>query len=136
LSILPYLMVEFGIAKPGPFDYQTGIALMNGQDKFDELYGLNVKTQLSEALNINAGRIQFMNDAECFIRGEAFSGAAQGYNSIIGLTLGTSLGSSIYENGNSKDAELWCSPFKDGIAEDEQNTGTWEWTIIFNPTII
>ena len=111
-----------GIAMPGPFDYQTGISLMKGQEKFDDLYGLNIKNKLAHALEIPATNIQFMNDAECFLRGESFSGSAKNFNKALGLTLGTGLGSSVYENGVCKDADLWCSSFKDGIAEDYLST--------------
>ena len=121
-AVLPGTEKKIGIAMPGPFDYTSGVALMKGQEKFDDLYGLNVKNLLTNTLNIDARNIQFMNDAECFLRGEAFSGAAKEFNKAIGLTLGTGLGSSVFENGISRDADLWCSPFKGGMAEDYLST--------------
>ena len=45
-------------------------------------------------------------------------GAAKGYSSAIGLTLGTGLGSATYVKGLAADAALWQAPFKEGIAED------------------
>lgn len=113
---------KIGIAMPGPFDYGSGVAWMKGQDKFDGFYGKNVRDMLAETLGLRAGNIQFTNDAECFLRGEVFSGAAKDSSKVIGLTLGTGLGSSIYENRSCKDADLWCSPFKDGMAEDYLST--------------
>ncbi|PRY11661.1 glucokinase [Pontibacter ummariensis] len=111
-----------GIAMPGPFDYPAGISLIQGQNKYDMLYKLNVKELLAERLLIAPEHIRFMNDAECFLQGEVVCGAAKGYQSAVGLTLGTGFGSSIYQNGRAKDAELWCAPFKGGIAEDLLST--------------
>jgi glucokinase len=51
-----------------------------------------------------------------------FYGAAKDSCTAIGLTLGTGLGSAYYSNGEVKDANLWCSPFKNGIAEDYLST--------------
>ncbi|HEY9340748.1 MAG TPA: ROK family protein [Hanamia sp.] len=109
---------KVGIAMPGPFGYQSGISLIKDQNKYDSLYGLNVKSLLAESLQIKETDILFRNDAACFLQGEAFGGAAKGFKKAIGLTLGTGLGSAKYANGVSEDADLWQSPFVDGIAED------------------
>lgn len=69
-------------AFPGPFDYATGVCLVQGLEKFGSLYGVN----LGEALA--GGRpVRFVNDAEAAIVGEAGSGR------VLGITLGTGLGS-------------------------------------------
>ncbi|MBC7915989.1 MAG: ROK family protein, partial [Pyrinomonadaceae bacterium] len=39
-------------------------------------------------------------------------------NNVLGLTLGTGLGSALYINGVATDAALWDSVFLNGIAED------------------
>lgn len=109
---------RIGIAMPGPFDYEQGISLMKNQDKYDALYGLNVKELLADRLGITPGQIRFMNDAGCFLQGEVFGGAARGHSDVIGITLGTGLGSARYHNGLAQDADLWCMPFEGGIAED------------------
>jgi len=111
-----------GIGVPGPFNYEEGISLMKNQDKYDTLYGLNVKELLAARLNTSPKNIQFINDAGCFLQGEGFSGAARDFKSAIGLTLGTGLGSAIYDGHQSKDADRWCAPFKDSIAEDYIST--------------
>ncbi|MBB6610574.1 ROK family protein [Pontibacter sp. Tf4] len=111
-------ITNIGIAMPGPFDYENGIALMQNQDKYDALYGINVKELLAEALRLDNDNIRFQNDAPCFLKGEAFAGAAQGYNRAVGLTLGTGLGSAVIVNGKAWDANLWDTPFRDGIAEE------------------
>src|SRR5690349_22565579 len=35
--------IRIGIAMPGPFDYDLGIAYIKGVEKYESLYGLNVK---------------------------------------------------------------------------------------------
>jgi glucokinase len=111
-----------GIAMPGPFDYIRGISKIQGLAKFDSLFGLNVKEMLAEDLGIETGQIRMMNDAGCFLQGEVFSGAAKGYQHVIGLTLGTGLGTARYHEGAADDANLWCMPFKQSIAEDYIST--------------
>lgn len=113
---------EIGIGMPGPFDYEDGVCYIKDQQKYDSLHGLNVKTLLSESLGILPMKIRLMNDASCFLQGEAFGGAGLGFSAISGLTLGTGLGSSFYCDGLAVDAGLWNSAFKDGIAEDYLST--------------
>jgi glucokinase len=109
---------KLGMAMPGPFDYKQGIALMTNQDKFDQLFGINVKDRLATLLTINSEDISIANDAACFLQGEIFHGAANDKDRVMGLTLGTGLGAARAFHMTAEDANLWCSPFKDGIAED------------------
>ena len=108
------------LAMPGPFDYEVGISLIRGQAKYENLYELNVKNRLAKALNYPSHGIFLDNDAACFLQGEVFNGAANKYaeDTVIGITLGTGLGSAVYKEGISKNADRWCWPFKEGIAED------------------
>jgi glucokinase len=121
-SVIDKKSYQVGLGIPGPFDYENGISLIKGQDKYDQLYGLNVKTLLSETLGIDDRNIRMMNDAACFLKGEVFCGSGQGFNKTIGLTLGTGLGSSVSEHHEVADLDLWRSPFKDSIAEDYLST--------------
>ncbi|MEE1945303.1 ROK family protein [Pedobacter sp. KR3-3] len=111
-----------GIAMPGPFDYENGISLIKEQDKFNALYLVNIKEELAKRLQLKPTAIHFMNDAAGFMQGEVFSGAAKGHSRVLGLTLGTGLGSALSINGAASDAELWDSAFLDGIAEDYLST--------------
>lgn len=113
---------QIGIAMPGPFDYENGISLIKEQDKFNALYLVNIKEELANRLGIHTADIHFVNDAAGFMQGELFSGAAKGYNKVLGLTLGTGLGSALSINGLASDAALWNSDFKEGIAEDYLST--------------
>jgi len=114
--------IRLGIAMPGPFQYKEGISEIRNQNKYDALYGLNVKELLAMALNIPVHNIEFLNDAECFLRGEVFCGPVKNYTRAMGLTLGTGLGTAWYRDGKANDAALWCYPFRDGIAEDYCST--------------
>lgn len=115
---LPLNDIKIGIAFPGPFDYENGVCLISEQQKFKALYKQNIRTALADKLNIEANNIRFGNDAACYLNGEVVGGIAVGYKKVLGLTLGTGLGASIADNGKVCDADLWCSPFRDGIAED------------------
>ncbi len=117
-SKYPNSAEKTGIAIPGPFDYESGISLMRNQNKYDALYNLNIKSILAERLSIEEKQLLFMNDAECYLRGEAFGGGAKGMDHVMGFTFGTGLGSARYYHGFSEDADLWNFPFLDGVAED------------------
>jgi glucokinase len=119
---LPGTATRIGISIPGPFDYEQGICLIRHQNKFESLYGLNIKKLLAAELGLQTQDICLHNDAACFLKGEAFGGAAKGAKTAIGLTLGTGLGSARFRNGSATDANLWCTPFKDSIAEDYLST--------------
>lgn len=107
-----------GVAMPGPFDYEQGISYIHNNKKHEALYGLNVKQMLAEKLNIAVDKVCMMNDAAAFLKGEVFAGVAKGHNSVIGLTLGTGLGTAKLKDGVAEDASLWNMPFLDSVAED------------------
>jgi len=119
---IPNNVRHLGIAMPGPFDYEKGISLIKDQDKFKSLYKVNVKEELASRLKMPAENIHFINDAAGFLQGEVFAGAAKGNAHVLGLTLGTGLGSSLCIDDKAIDADLWNSPFIEGIAEDYLST--------------
>lgn len=110
------------LAMPGPFDYEAGICLIQDQSKYPALYGRNVKELLGDWLGINTNHIYIHNDAACFLQGEVASGSVHGYHTVIGITLGTGLGSAVYKDGAAHSANLWKLPFKDSIAEEYLST--------------
>jgi glucokinase len=111
-----------GLAIPGPFDYEEGICLIKDQGKYEHLYGLNLKALLSARLHNKPEDIMMINDAASFLQGEWFGGAANGFERVIGVTLGTGLGTCVYEKHHASNANLWSLPFKEGIAEDYLST--------------
>ncbi len=113
---------RIGIAMPGPLDYELGVCWIKDQDKYENLYGLNIKELLARELKIGPGNIRIMNDACCFLQGEVLGTLDSKYKIVMGFTLGTGLGSAIYNDGTVTDADLWRLPFQDGIAEDYLST--------------
>jgi glucokinase len=114
--------VKIGVAMPGPFQYEAGISQIRNQNKYDALYGMNVKDLLAQAVDVPAANIRFVNDAECFLRGEAYYGAVRRFRFVLGLTLGTGLGTAWHRDGRTTDGDLWRFPFREGIAEDYCST--------------
>jgi|GEM_PF-121491 len=119
---LPADKVKIGIAMPGPFDYENGIAMFKGVKKYDSLYGLDVGKVLSETLNIERGSIIFINDAVAFLLGEMAAGAAAGVSRVIGITLGTGLGSASNGSGTVIDVNRAALPFLEQHAEEYLST--------------
>jgi glucokinase len=88
---------RFCVAVPGPFDYEAGVSAMS--HKLRGLYGVNLRDELGAALG-GAVSISFLNDAEAFVLGEWWAGAARGHGRVLGITLGTGLGSAFLVDGS------------------------------------
>ena len=84
---------HWAVAVPGPFDYARGVALYRGVGKFEALYGLDLRAALTAALPEPAS-VTFVNDADAFLLGEHWAGAARGHERAVGITLGSGVGSS------------------------------------------
>ena len=117
---LPFLGVAFGF--PSPFDYDTGTCRIRNLGKFDALYGLNVADALRSRLAIDLPAIVFRNDAEAAIVGEALYGAGRPFTRLIGITIGTGLGSAFVVGGRPveipEDEWLYRRPFNGVRADD------------------
>ena len=117
-----------GFGFPGPMEYDKGIARIKDLAKFEAIYGLNIGDELRTRLNQPNLLIRFRNDAEAAIVGEAQFGAGKGYRRIIGITLGTGIGSDFMIDGqrvssgkgvpNYNDGILNLEPFKGERADD------------------
>jgi glucokinase len=92
-------VARWGVAVPGPFDYARGICLIRGVAKLEALYGLDLRAQMAQALTVEANAIRFLNDADAFLLGEWWAGAAGGSRRAMGITLGTGLGSAFLVDG-------------------------------------
>lgn len=114
------------IGMPGPFDYEAGVSRIRNVAKYDSIYGMNVRAELRERLGMPALPIVFRNDAEAAIVGEARYGVGRSYRRLIGITLGTGLGSAFLADGVSvktgpgvpRDGWLYHVPFR-GTPADE-----------------
>lgn len=124
-----------GYAFPGPFDYPGGVSYIKGVDKFESLYGVNLRQEFLARLNADAKfaerktgdfLIVFENDANLFALGETLIGKARFYSRSICLTIGTGAGSAFVENGalvtSRSDVPpngwIYNEPFEDSIVDD------------------
>lgn len=117
---------SIGFAFPGPFDYEQGICLIpSALAKYEKLFGVNIKTELTQRLGFQ-GSMKFMNDAACFAIGEYRMGGARGSQRTLALAIGTGFGSTFLADGIPvthgehvpNDGMLWHVPYNDGIADD------------------
>jgi glucokinase len=130
------------VAIPNPFDYARGISYM--EHKYRHLHGLDLRIMLSKVLACSPGEIQFLNDAAAFLMGEIQKGAATSVDRVVGITLGTGLGSAFAVDGRivvsgpgvPPGGEIWDLLYKDTIVENfvsslaiqrlyKENIGEW-----------
>lgn len=120
-----------GIAMPGPFDYESGVALLKDVDKYDSLYGVNVGIELQKRLNLPAEfPIRFLNDAMSFAVGECWQGQSSGYEHVVAITLGTGFGSAFLSEGVPQIGGegvpamgyVYNIPYKNSMADDYFST--------------
>jgi glucokinase len=120
-----------GFAMPGPFDYPGGIAWFQGVEKYDNLYGVNVREEIQKRLGVPRDfRVRFLNDASCFAIGESFKGRSAGFNRFLAITLGTGFGSTFIRNhipiageeGTPPDGFLYDLPFNGSNADNHFST--------------
>ncbi len=121
--------VSIGLAFPSPFDYEKGICLIEPgpQDKFANLYRCDVLQELCDRIDVPPAGIRFINDAQAAVLGEARFGAGREFKRLIGLTLGTGLGSCFVSDGAvargrrgvpKGEGMLYSEPYDGGIADD------------------
>ena len=130
-GIGPSRINGIGFAMPGPFNYRTGMAMFEGNDKYEALYEVSIADELKPWLNLGQEvELRFMNDATSFAVGCAWAGEASKYERAVALTLGTGMGSAFIEKGipivNRADVaphgSLWHLPVREGIADDYFST--------------
>jgi glucokinase len=111
---------------PGPFDYVRGICTIEGVAKLDALRGVDLRAELAGALRIETQAFSFLNDADAFLLGEWWAGAARGHRAAMGVTLGTGLGSAFLRDdalvsageGVPPDTRLDLIPYRGAPVED------------------
>jgi glucokinase len=98
-SLQPADRSLWGVAIPGPFDYSRGVATFHGVGKFDALRGVDIGDVLRRRVAGRTGSVHFVNDAEAFAVGEWVAGHAKGHDRVIGVTVGTGIGSAFLVDG-------------------------------------
>lgn len=112
--------IALGLAVPGPFDLERGVSLMT--HKLADLYDVPLGRRLGEATGIPTA---FCNDAVAFALG-AWSRQLQEETRVIGITLGTGIGSGFVVDGREATTDdrappggaIWDLALGDGIVED------------------
>jgi glucokinase len=130
ISFSPSTIKGIGVAVPGPFDYYEGISLIKGVDKYDSIYGLDIRHELAGEFDLNPSEVRFINDAAAFSIAECRVGLAKNYSRCVALTLGTGLGSCFVKNGVPvfdgdqipEGGFLYNKPVNGGIADDQFST--------------
>lgn len=124
-----------GYAFPGPFDYVNGISYIKDVDKFEDLYGVNLRVELKNRLKkipsirskmIEHFPIVFDNDANLFSLGEQMAGKARNYQRSVCLTIGTGAGSGYLEDGRlvtnhpavPENGWIYNQPFGESIVDE------------------
>ena len=121
-----------GFSFPGPFDYQRGISLMKGLNKYDSIYGVDLKAELRARLGKALGTpcslpLLFLHDVEAFALGEMRMGLAKGFDKVLYLCIGTGAGSAFSRGGEilktpepgvPQNGWIYATPFGESIIDD------------------
>ena len=116
------------LAFPGPFDFAAGISWM--KHKLPYLYGVDLRQSLADRFGWQPAQVRFLHDSAAFLLGEIGAGAARGIARVVGITLGTGIGSAFAVDGQvvtegpgvPPGGEMWDLPYEGGIIEDSVST--------------
>jgi glucokinase len=125
-----------GFAFPGPFDYVEGISLITGLNKYESIYGFNLKKWIAAMLGESeilrryvkkVVRVVFLHDVEAFAMGESYYGEASCFRRVMYVCIGTGAGSAftidhrIITDPSEQVPEhgwIYNAPFKESIVDD------------------
>lgn len=125
-----------GMAFPGDFDYENGISLIQGLDKYGALYRVNLKQELGERIRRAPElhekcapdfQLLFLHDIAAFLLGKIREGIPHGTERVMALCIGTGAGSSFADRGRIVGAEvpgvpergwIYNTPFRESILDD------------------
>lgn len=122
--------IGIGFAMPGPFQYKTGKAMFEKNDKYESLYQVSVINELIPYLDNKNVSLRFLNDASSFGLGGKLTNQFEGKNRVVAITIGTGFGAAFLEDNMPisddalvpKDGCLWDKEYKDSIADDYFST--------------
>lgn len=126
-----YENIKIAFSMPGPFQYATGRAMFEGNDKFQALYNVLIPEEFPEYLNSKSVSFRFLNDASSFGIGSILmNGLDKRDQKAVAITLGTGFGASFLDNtlpltkGKNVPVNgcLWDKIFQDGIADEYFST--------------
>lgn len=120
-------VVGIGVGMPGPFDYANGVSLIRGLNKYDAIYGINLREEWQRRLDLpDSFPLRFINDAAAFALGESLYGAGRGRQRVMAITLGTGCGGSFVVDGRvvtegedvPEGGEVYHLPFRGEIIDE------------------
>lgn len=119
-----------GVGFPGPCDYASGTVLVKGVEKYEALYGLNLRNELRTELNGYDLPIKLQNDAVCALVAEARYGERRLCERVLGIVLGTGMGSAFVVDGKQvvtgrgvpSSGYLYAEPFAGTTADEVFST--------------
>lgn len=126
----PPVLGGLRLAFPGPFDYEKGICLLQGLDKYDALYEVDLRHELYARLQDRLASpqdIRFINDVAAFALGEIHYGSAAGSERSVSVCIGTGcgsafgLGSALAPEGTPNvpaGGYIYPAPFLDSCIDD------------------
>lgn len=112
-------ILGIGVGVPSILDRKNGI--IHEVQNIPTWKEVHLKTFLEKEFNIP---VFIDNDANCFTLGECYFGEGKNCANLVGLTLGTGMGSGIITNNklmgdaNGGSGEFGMIPYKDGVIED------------------
>lgn len=123
-----------GMAFPGPFDYINGVSYMKGLNKYEHLYGIDLREELINVIDKDRKlsqyfqkeyRIIFANDGDLFALGAYLDGAVNSIKTMA-ICIGTGVGSAFIENGKliknasyvPKEGWIYHTIYQNGIVDD------------------
>ena len=123
-------VVGLGIAMPGAFNYQSGVALFEDTAKYNSLYGLDIRKVLAEYLSNPVFELRFINDATAFAMGSSIRGEIISEQTTLAIVLGTGFGTALIKDHTPiltgeyvpEAGCFWHMPYKDSIADEYFST--------------
>jgi glucokinase len=112
-------IVGIGIGVPSAVDPERGIVYnLNNIPSWKEVHLKEIfETEFQLPVKVN-------NDANCFALGEKYYGTGKHFKNVVGVAIGTGVGSGIVINGelyggtHTCAGEIGCMPYLDGTYED------------------
>tara|TARA_R110000796_G_scaffold67449_5_gene154870 strand:+ start:143863 stop:144786 length:924 start_codon:yes stop_codon:yes gene_type:complete len=122
--------IGIGFAMPGPFQYKTGKAMFEKNDKYESLYQVSVVNELIDYLDTKKVSLRFLNDASSFGLGGKLTNEFKEKQKVVAITIGTGFGAAFLINNFPVSDDfvvpeggcLWDKKYKDGIADDYFST--------------
>ncbi len=117
-SLLNEKVQAIGVGVPSVVDVEKGIVY--DVQNIPSWKAVPLKDILEKAFKVP---VFINNDANCFVLGEKYFGAAKEYSSVVGLILGTGFGAglilnnTLYSGKNCGAGEVGMLPYKDSIFE-------------------